>query len=99
MLPFNTCALYSQLLVQLRLKVGIFVGPRIQKVLKDKVFKERLTLNELRSWEVFKSVFHGFLGNTRVPDYQESIEQLQAYEDMGWRMSLKINFLYFRNNV
>ncbi len=40
------------------------------QVLKDTDFEEFLNLKELRAWEAFKSVCSGFLGNTRVPDYQ-----------------------------
>ena len=59
-----------------KLKEGIFVGPQIREVLKDMDFEELLNLKELRAWEAFKSVCSGFLGNTRVPDYQACIEKL-----------------------
>ena len=66
-----------------------------REVLKDIDFEELLNLKELRAWEAFKSVCSGFLGNTRVPDYQAYIEKLlKSYEDMGCRMSLKIHFLH-----
>ena len=77
-----------------KLKEGIFVGPQIRDVLKDTDFEELLNLKKLRAWEAFKSVCSGFLGNTRVPDYQACIEKLlKSHEDMGCRMSLKIHFL------
>ena len=83
-----------------KLKEGIFVGPQIREVLKDTDFEELLNLKELRAWEAFKSVCSGFLGNTRVPDYQACIEELlKSYEDMGCRMSLKIHFLHSHLNV
>ena len=82
-----------------KLKEGIFVGPQIREVLKDTDFEELLNLKELRAWEAFKSVCNGFLGNTRVPDYQACIEKLlKSYEDMGCRMSLKIHFLHSHLN-
>ena len=82
-----------------KLKEGIFVGPQIREVLKDTDFEELLNLKELRAWEAFKSVCSDFLGNTRVPDYQACIEKLlKSYEDMGCRMSLKINFLHSHLN-
>ena len=81
------------------LKEGIFVGPQIREVLKDTDFEELLNLKELKAWEAFKSVCSGFLGNTRVPDYQACIEKLlKSYEDMGGRMSLKIHFLHSHLN-
>ena len=77
-----------------KLKEGIFVGPQIREVLKDTDFEELLNLKELRASDAFKSVCSGFLGNTRVPDYQACIEKLlKSYEDMECRMSLKIHFL------
>ena len=80
-----------------KLKEGIFVGPQIQEVLKDTDFEELLNLKELRAWEAFRSVWRGFLGNTRVPDYQSRIEKLlKSYEDMECRMSLKIYFLHLK---
>ena len=82
-----------------KLKEGIFVGPQIREVLKDNDFEELLNLKELRAWEAFKSVCSGFLGNTRVPDYQACIEKLlKSYEDMGCRMSFKIHFLHSHLN-
>ena len=82
-----------------KLKEGIFVGPQIREVLKDTDFEELLNLKELKAWEAFKSVCSGFLGNTRVPDYQACIEKLlKSYEDMGCRMSLKIHFLHSHLN-
>ena len=82
-----------------KLKDGIFVGPQIREVLKDTDFEELLNLKELRAWEAFKSVCSGFLGNTRVPDYQACIKKLlKSYEDMGCRMSLKIHFLHSHLN-
>ena len=65
-----------------KLKEDIFVGPQIREVLKDTDFEELLNLKELRAWKTFKSVCSGFLGNTRVPDYQACIEKLlKSYED------------------
>lgn len=50
---------------------------------------EFLILNKLRAWKVFKSVYHGFFGNTRVPDDQQCTERLlQTYEDIGCRISV-----------
>ena len=82
-----------------KLKGGIFVRPQIREVLKDTDFEELLNLKEMRAWEAFKSVCSGFLGNTRVPDYQACIEKLlKSYDDMGYRMSLKIHFLHSHLN-
>ena len=86
-------AAFQHLSTAAKPKEGIFVGPQIREVLKDNDFEELLNLNELRAWEAFKSVCSGFLGNTRLPDYQACIEMLlKSNEDIGCRMSLKIHF-------
>ena len=79
-----------------KLKEGIFVGLQIRELLKVKKFESLLILKELRAWEAFKLVCHGFLGNTRAHDYEDRIKKLlQAYENMGCRMSFnKIYFLH-----
>ena len=98
-LPSNTCLLCFQVLELVSWKRGNFVGLQIREVLKDTDFEEILNLKELRAWEAFKSVCSGFLGNTRVPDYQACIEKLlKSYEGMGCRMSLKIHFLHSHLN-
>lgn len=89
----NLCTLFPTF-SSAKLKLGIFVGPQIRDMLKHMVFEELLTLNEQFTWETFKLVCNGSLGNIRVPDYQECIEKLlQGYENMGCRMSLRIHFL------
>ena len=60
-----------------KLKEGIFIGPHIREVPKDTDFEELLNLKKLGEWEAFKSVCSGFLGNTRLPDYQACIEKSQ----------------------
>ena len=97
-LPSNSCPLCSQVLVLLSSKRASLSDLR-SEVLKDTYFEELLNLKELRAWEAFKSVCSGFLGNTRVPDYQACIEKLlKPYDDMGCRMSLKIHFLHSHLN-
>lgn len=94
----HLCTLFPAL-SSTNLKEDIFIGPQIWEVLKYKEFEELLTLKELIARETFKSVCHGFLGNIWVLGYQEYIEiLLQAYEDMGCWMSLKIHFLHFHLN-
>ena len=98
-LPSNTCLLCSQVLVLLSSKRASLSDLRSEKCWRYTDFEELLNLKELRAWEAFKSVCSGFLGNTRVPDYQACIEKLlKSYEDMRCRMSLKIHFLHSHLN-
>ena len=78
-----------------KLEQGIFVGPEIRKLLKDDVFKMKLTSIELHAWEAFASVATNFLGNHKAPNYEKCvIKMLEAYKEMGARMSLKMHFLH-----
>ena len=77
-----------------KLKEGIFVGPQIHK-LKDPKFKKELTSIELCAWKIFKWLCANFLGNKRSPSFKMGLENLlEAYKEMGCRMSLKIYFLH-----
>ena len=78
-----------------KLEQGIFVGPEIRKLLKDDVFKMKLTSIELHAWEAFASVATNFLGNHKAPNYEKCVtKMLEAYKEMGARMSLKMHFLH-----
>lgn len=74
---------------------GIFVGPEIRKVMKDKQFAELLTQIESRAWKSFVSLCENFLGNKRSANYVDIVNEfLEAYGEMGCNMSLKIHFLH-----
>ena len=78
-----------------KLKEGIFVGPQIREVLKDPDFEKELTSIELRAWKAFKWLCANFLGNKTSPSFKTGVENLlEAYKEMGCRMSLKIHFLH-----
>lgn len=88
-----------------KIKEGVFDGPQIRQVLKDEAFKLTLTETELNAWLAFENVVKKFLGNHRADNYKEVVENLiQAYAELGCRMSLKIHFLhshldYFPENL
>ena len=46
-----------------KLKEGIFIGPQIRDLVKDEYFDELLEGNEKATWDSFKFVVKGFLGN------------------------------------
>ena len=83
------------ILSQAKLKKGIFVGPQINKLLKDKGFDHTLSGIEKVAWNAFRDVAHNFLGNTKAPNYIELVEHMiDSYKNMGYKMSLKIHFLH-----
>lgn len=83
----------------------MFVGPQIRKIFADKSFSDKLNAVEKRAWLSFISLCENFLGNKRSDDYVEVVHEfLEAYAEMGCRMSIKIHFLkshlnFFPNNL
>jgi hypothetical protein len=80
-----------------KLKEGVFIGPQIRDLLKDEYFDTVLQGDEKASWDIFKFVVKGFLGNRRAQNYEELVNNLlQSYQNLGCNMSLKIHFLHSR---
>lgn len=78
-----------------KLKEGIFVGPQIRQLMRDAHFEATLTPNELRAWVAFKKVCENFLGSHHSEEYEKYVQELlDAYLELGCRMSLKIHFLH-----
>ena len=48
-----------------KLKEGVFVGPQLRKVIRDKNFDTKLNTTELEEWKSFNGVVYGFLGNKK----------------------------------
>ena len=70
---------------------GIFVGPQINKLLKDEDFDHTLSGTENVVWNAFRDVAHNFLGNTKAANYVELVEHMiDSYKNMGCNLSLKI---------
>jgi len=77
------------------LKEGVFIGPQIQDIIKDKFFDKVLQGNKKAASDSFKFVIKGFLGNRRAQNYEEVVNNLlQSYQKLGCNMSLKIHFLH-----
>jgi hypothetical protein len=82
-------------LSEAKIKEGIFVGPQIRELTKDKTSDSALNEVELAARPAFKDVCSNFLGNNKADNCQEIVERLfQSYETMGCNMSLKIHFLH-----
>jgi hypothetical protein len=82
-------------LSEAKIKEGIFVGPQIRELTKDKNFDSIFNEVELAAWTAFKDVCGNFLGNNKADNYQEIVKRLLlSYEAMGCKMSPKIYFLH-----
>ena len=58
------------------MKVGVFNGPKIQQLLKDKEFIETMSPKEKNGWIAFSQVVNNFLANTKSPKYKEIVKTL-----------------------
>lgn len=75
------------------MKEGIFVGPEIQKLMKDTKFEKTMTKVEINAWKGFKNVSNRFLGNIKERNYKQIVQNmLDSYKELGCNMSIKVNF-------
>ncbi|GBN99419.1 hypothetical protein AVEN_15803-1 [Araneus ventricosus] len=92
-------------LSEAKLKEGVFVGPDIRKMMKDKHFETKMETNERKAWESFKLVITSFLGNKKEPNYKCTVEDMiKNFKILGCSISLKVHFLdshldYFPENL
>jgi hypothetical protein len=57
-----------------KLKAGIFVGPQIRELIRDREFRNKLTPLELATWDSFVHVVQNFLGNHMAENYEELVD-------------------------
>jgi len=82
-------------LSEAKVEEGIFFGRQIPKLIKDEYFDKLLQGDEKAAWDSFKFVVKGYLGNRRVQNYEELVNNLlQSYQKLGCNVSLKIHFLH-----
>jgi len=75
---------------------GILIGPQIRELIKDEYFDKLLQSDEEAAWDSFKFVVKGFLGNRRVQNYEDLVNNLlQSYQKLGCSVTLKIHFLHW----
>lgn len=73
---------------------GVFNGPQINKLIKDKKFVKLLKPTETKAWKCCVDVIQNFLGNKRADNYKVLVKRMiSAFGAMGVNMSLKIHFL------
>ena len=76
------------------MKVGIFLGPHIKKLLEDHDISTKLNGTERRAWKAFENVCRNILGNKKVENYSEIVHELiSSYSAMGCNMSSKLYVL------
>ena len=76
-------------------KAEIFDEPQIRMLLRDQYLLTTLTVIEARAWKAFSKMVHNFLGNKRVDNYIELVEELLlSLQDLGCQMSIKVHYLH-----
>jgi hypothetical protein len=92
-------------ITQDKLKAGIFVGPQIYKLMKDKDIEKTMNAREKEAWTAFRPVTENFLGNNKDPNYKNIVEtMLESFKKLVCNMSVKVHFLhshieYFPENL
>jgi len=80
-------------------KESIFIGTQIGDLNMDGNLDKLLQDYEKATWDSFKFVIKGLLGNRRTQNYEELVNNLlQSYQKLGCNMSLKIHFLHSHFN-
>ena len=76
-------------------KAGIFDGPQVRTLLKDKHFMAKMTAAEVRPWVAFTNVVQGFLENKKDDNYEGIVDELLlSLRGLGCRMSIKLHCLH-----
>jgi hypothetical protein len=67
-------------LSEAKLRESTFTGPQIRDLIKDEYFYKLLQGEEKATWDSFKFMVKGFLGNRRAQNYEELVNNLfQSY--------------------
>ncbi|UYV78908.1 hypothetical protein LAZ67_17000237 [Cordylochernes scorpioides] len=78
-----------------RTRERVFDRLQIKRLLNDQKFLITMNGIEEAAWSGFKAVLHGFLGNRRVDNYKELVQNmLKSYEALGVNMSIKVRYLH-----
>ena len=82
-----------------KVKAKVFIGPEIRKLTGDKKINANLNLKEKAGWDQFCLIVKNFVGNYKSPNYVQMVANfLQAHQELGARMPLKIHFLHSHLN-
>jgi len=67
-----------------KIKEGIFIGPQIRELMKDRQFIEDLNETERNAWLFFKRICKDLLGNHKAANCQDVVQDLlTSYKAMG----------------
>jgi len=77
------CAKFPRLTCE-KVKAGVFIGPQIRELFKDKQFEAVLSDKEKAAWQYFEKFLNGFLGNFKAANFRELVQDLvDSYKQLG----------------
>jgi hypothetical protein len=78
-----------------KIREGLFVGPKIRKLIQDVKFEDQLNEMEKAAWNSLNNVTAIFeRGNRKAENYRDMVANLvQSYKATGYSMSVKVHFL------
>lgn len=77
-----------------RINGGVFNGPAVRQILKDKIFHKTLPKEHQEALDALEDVVENFLGSKQSPNRVQLVQKLlETYEKIGALMSLKMHFL------
>jgi len=77
-------------------QAGIFDGPQITALLKDRSLVTAVIAVEARAWNAFADGVHNFLGNKKIDNNEEMEEEEEflSMKELGRSVSTKANYLH-----
>ena len=77
-----------------KVKAGVFIGPQIRQLFKDRQFEAVLSDKEKAAWQSFEKFSNGFLRNSKAANFRELVQYLvDSYVQLECNMSLKMHIL------
>ena len=75
-------------------KAAVFNGAQIRCLIKDKEFVKTMNIKEKTAWLSFVVVVKNFFGNKKAENYADLVdEMLEAFCDLGCKMSIKLHYI------
>ena len=72
-----------------KLKAGVFDGPQIRQLIRDRNFEESINRTKLEAWSSFVLVVKNFFGNNKALNYADLVSNmLIAFKNLGCNMSI-----------
>ena len=57
------------------MKEGIFIGSQTKQLFVNQEFSTELNSTEWRAWKAFENICRNFIGNKKVENYSENVQE------------------------